>query len=148
MDTKNTNVKVSKKLINIPKLTNPIGVDKAKLISPLTLAYVGDSVYSLFVRVHESLKGDYKSGELTKLVNKTVSAKAQSEFVKKIEPLLTEEEFGVYKRAKNAKTHNYPTHATISEYHEATGFEALIGYLYLTGQSERIDTLLGENYAD
>ena len=135
-------------MINLPRLSNPITIEKAKAMSPLTLAYVGDAVYSLFVRCQLSIKGDFKSGDLTKLVNKTVCATAQSVLMKGLESLLTEDEYGVYKRAKNAKTHNYPTHATISEYHEATGFEALIGYLYLTGQSDRLDTLLGENYAD
>lgn len=132
----------------VPILSEQISIDKAKAMSPLTLAYVGDAVYSLYVRTTLSVEKDFKSGELTKLVNKTVCATAQSELMKKIEPLLTEEEFGVYKRAKNAKTHNYPVHATISEYHEATGFEALIGYLYLTNQTDRLKILLGENYAN
>ena len=135
-------------MINLPKINEPISVDKAKAISPLTLAYVGDAVYSLCVKTQLTIQKDLKSGELTKIVNKTVSAKSQSELMRTLENQLTEEEHGVYKRAKNAKTHNYPVHATISEYHEATGFEALIGYLYLTGQTERIYQLLGENYAD
>lgn len=135
-------------MINLPKINEPISVDKAKAISPLTLAYVGDAVYSLCVKTQLTIQKDLKSGELTKIVNKTVSAKSQSELMRTLENQLTEEEHGVYKRAKNAKTHNYPVHATISEYHEATGFEALIGYLYLTGQTERIHQLLGENYAD
>lgn len=135
-------------MINLPKINEPISVDKAKAISPLTLAYVGDAVYSLCVKTQLTIQKDLKSGELTKIANKTVSAKSQSELMRTLENQLTEEEHGVYKRAKNAKTHNYPVHATISEYHEATGFEALIGYLYLTGQTERIHQLLGENYAD
>lgn len=135
-------------MINLPKINEPISIDKAKAISPLTLAYVGDAVYSLCVKTRLTIQKDLKSGELTKIVNKTVSAKSQSELMRTLENQLTEEEHGVYKRAKNAKTHNYPVHATISEYHEATGFEALIGYLYLTGQTERIHQLLGENYAD
>lgn len=132
----------------IPKTSGAIAPDKAKNMSALTLAYVGDAVYSLLVRADLSVGGDFKSGELTKTVNNTVCARAQSELMKKIVSLLTDDEYGVYKRAKNAKTHNYPTHASISEYHEATGFEALIGYLYLTGQTDRIEALLGENYAD
>ena len=133
---------------NVPRIGGVIAPDKAKNMSALTLAYVGDAVYSLYVRTYLSTSGDYKSGELTKMVNKTVCARAQSELMKKIADHLTEDEYGVYKRAKNAKTNNYPTHASIGEYHEATGFEALIGYLYLIGESERIEALLGGYYAD
>ena len=71
-------------------------------------------------------------------------AEAQSKLMKSIVDKLNEEELGVYKRARNAKMHNFPAHATISEYREATGFEALLGYLYLSGQSVRIEELLGE----
>lgn len=133
---------------NIPTMCGAIAPEKVKNMSPLTLAYVGDAVYSLFVRTNLSTSGDYKSGELTKTVNNTVCARAQSELMKSIVSQLTDEEYGVYKRAKNAKTHNYPAHASISEYHEATGFEALIGYLYLSGQNERLQLFLGEDYAN
>lgn len=132
----------------IPQITEKISIDKAKLISPLTLAFVGDSVYSLIVRSTLTLSGDFKSGELTKASNSTVCAKAQSKLAREILPLLTEDELAVFKRARNAKIHNYPTHATQSEYREASGFEALIGYLYLTGNTERIYALIGEKDAD
>lgn len=132
----------------IPQIRESITPDKAKLISPLTLAFVGDSVYSLYVRASLTLSGDFKSGELTRHANATVCAEAQSKKVREIIPLMTEEELSVFKRARNAKIHNYPTHATQSEYREASGFEALIGYLYLTGNTERIYALIGEKDAD
>ena len=128
----------------IPHVDEKISIEKAKFISPLSLAFVGDSVYSLFVRASLCTDSDSKSGDLTKLTISKVCAEAQSKLMKTILPLLSEEEIGVYKRAKNAKIHNFPSHATISEYREATGFEALIGYLYLTGQNERLKQLLGE----
>lgn len=132
----------------IPKINQSITPEKANLISPLTLAFIGDSVYSLIVRSEYCLSGDFKSGELTKKANATVSAVAQSKRVREILPMLTEEELGVYKRARNAKVHNYPAHATQSEYRESSGFEAVLGYLYLTGRSDRIQTLIGEENAD
>lgn len=132
----------------VPKIDQSITPEKASLISPLTLAFVGDAVYSLMVRSEYCLSGDFKSGELTKKSNSTVSAVSQSRKVREILPLLTEEELGVFKRARNAKIHNYPAHATQAEYREASGFEAVIGYLYLTGQSDRLGELLGENDAN
>lgn len=133
---------------SIPQIEEKISVEKAKFISPLSLAFVGDSVYSLYVRASLCVETDSKSGDLTKLTISMVCAEAQSKLMKEILPKLDEEELGVYKRARNAKIHNFPSHATISEYREATGFEALLGYLYLTGQNQRIKELLGENNAD
>lgn len=132
----------------IPQISQPISEEKAKLISPLTLAFVGDSVYSLYVRAGLTLSGDFKSGELTKKANSTVCAESQSRKVRDLLPLLTEEEIAVFKRARNAKIHNYPSHASQSEYREASGFEAVVGYLYLTGNTLRLETLLGEINAD
>ena len=132
----------------VPKINQSITPEKASLISPLTLAFIGDSVYSLMIRTKFCLSGDFKSGELTKKSNIEVSAVAQSKTVREILPLLTEEELGVFKRARNAKIHNYPAHATQSEYREASGFEAVLGYLYLTGNTDRIEELLGEKDAD
>ena len=131
-----------------PKINQSITPEKANLISPLTLAFVGDAVYSLIVRASFCLSGDFKSGELTKKSNATVSAVSQSKLVRDLLDKFTEEEMGVYKRARNAKIHNYPVHATQSEYREASGFEAVIGYLYLTGRNDRIEELLGDKNAD
>ncbi len=134
--------------MTIPRISENITPEKAKLISPLTLAFVGDSVYSLYVRAGLTLSGDFKSGELTKASNATVCAEAQSKLVRTLIPVMTEDELSVYKRARNAKIHNYPSHASQSEYREASGFEAVIGYLYLTGNTQRLEVLLGENNAD
>lgn len=128
----------------VPVCDEIMSVEHAKAVSPLTLAFVGDSVYSLIVRTKLTSLGDYKSGDLTKSTIAMVCAEAQSKLMKSILGKLNDEELGVYKRARNAKMHNFPAHATISEYREATGFEALLGYLYLSGQNDRIKELLGE----
>ena len=121
-------------------------MDKSKAINvnPIVLAFVGDAVYSLFVREKLIFEKDSKSGELNKLATNSVNACAQAEFVKEILPLLTEEELGIFKRARNAKKGTKAKHATVAEYNASTGFEALLGYLYLTGDNDRLNFLLNK----
>lgn len=118
--------------------------NKAIGINPVVLAFVGDAVYSLFVREKITFSSDAKAGELNKLATKEVNAGAQSEFVKEITPLFTEEELGVFKRARNAKKGTKAKHATVADYNAATGFEAVLGYLYLIGELDRINFLLNK----
>ncbi len=106
--------------------------------SPLTLAYIGDAIYDLLVRSFVVCKGNTSNNKLHKKTTKYVSAKAQAEIIKAIKEDLTEEEVAVYKRGKNAKPSSTAKNASLSEYLKATGFEALLGYLYLTGQKDRI----------
>ena len=110
-------------------------------LSPLNLAFIGDGVYEMLVR--ESLVADANRpvNDLHKLSVTYVSAKAQTQAFRLIEEHLTEEELAVFKRGRNAKVGHNPKSATQSEYHTATGVEALFGYLYLTAQKERIKTL-------
>lgn len=115
---------------------------KANNLNPVVLAFVGDAVYSLFIREQLTFLTDCKAGELNKLATKKVNAIAQSELVNKILPLLTEEELLVFKRARNAKKPNKAKHATVSQYNLATGFEAVIGYLYILGECDRLNYLL------
>lgn len=117
---------------------------KANNLSPVVLAFVGDAVYSLFVRERLTFTSDCKAGELNKLATSEVNATAQAEFIKDVMPLLTEEELAVFKRARNAKKPNKAKHATVSEYNSATGFEAVLGYLYLTGETERLNYILNK----
>lgn len=121
-------------------------MDKSKAINvnPIVLAFVGDAVYSLFVREKLIFENDSKSGELNKLATKSVNACAQAEFIKDILPFLTKEELGVFKRARNAKKGTKAKHATVAEYNASTGFEALLGYLYLTGEYDRLNFLLNK----
>lgn len=121
-------------------------MDKSKAlnVNPIVLAFVGDAVYSLFIREKLIFETDCKTGRLNKLATNSVNACAQSEFIKEILPLLTEEELGVFKRARNAKKSTKAKHATVAEYNAATGFEALLGYLYLTGDFDRLNFLLNK----
>jgi len=121
---------------------------RANNLNPIVLAFVGDAVYSLFVRERLTFSTDLKTGELNKLAIAEVNATAQSEFIKSILPMLTEEELAVFKRARNAKKPTKAKHATISEYNNATGLEAVLGYLYLVGETERLNYLLNKGKED
>ncbi len=116
--------------------------NKATNLSPVVLAFVGDAVYSLFVRERLTFNCDSKTGVLNDLAVKEVRATAQAEFVKKIEPLFTEEEQNVFKRAKNTKKRTRSKSASIKDYDMSTGFEAVLGFLYLTGNTQRLNYLL------
>ena len=110
-------------------------------ISILGLAHVGDAVYELLTRSRLCLEGHSSVMELHKRTVSRVNAAAQAEAVKKLLPHLTEEELAVYKRGRNAKVHSVPHHADIGHYHAATGLEALFGWLYLCGRTERLSAL-------
>lgn len=109
-----------------------------KTFSPLTLAFIGDVVYDLIIRTIIVEKGNAPVNKLHKKVSSIVKAPAQMELFHKIEEKLTEEEVGVYKRGRNAKSFTSAKNASITEYRIATGLEALMGYLYLTNQFARI----------
>lgn len=112
-----------------------------KELSPLNLAFIGDCVYEMLVRERLVGEANRPVNDLHRESVKYVSAKAQTAAFQKIEPLLTEEETAVFKRGRNAKTGHQPKSASVGEYHYATGVEALFGYLYLTGNNERITYL-------
>lgn len=120
---------------------------KANNVSPVVLAFVGDAVYSLFIREKLVFERDCKPGELNRLAVESVRATAQAKFVQAILPFLTESEVAIYKRARNAKKGAKAKTASVAEYNMSTGFEAVIGYLYLTGDLDRMNYLLnlGEN---
>ncbi|MDO4744706.1 MAG: ribonuclease III domain-containing protein [Clostridia bacterium] len=109
--------------------------------SPLTLAYVGDCVYELFVRTYLLKDTNLPVQKLHKSAIKMVNAKAQSDLYQKVKDSLTDEETAVYKRGRNTNSHP-PKNANMVDYKSATGMEALIGYLYLKGESERILEIL------
>lgn len=113
----------------------------AKQLSPLNLAFVGDCVYEMLVRETLVKAANRPVNDLHRESVKYVSAKAQTLAFDKISEMLTDEEFAVFKRGRNAKVGHSPKSATEGEYHCATGVEALFGYLYLTGQTERIKEL-------
>ena len=112
-----------------------------KELSPVTLAFVGDAVYSLITRQTLVAECDKPADRLHKLSAKKVSAAAQCKAINAIMDTLTEEELSVFKRGRNAATKHTAKHASSKEYHYATGFECLIGYLYLSGRHDRINEL-------
>ncbi|MCD8373428.1 MAG: ribonuclease III [Clostridia bacterium] len=121
---------------------NPISEAEARNLNPVVLAYVGDAVYSLYVREELVRNTDFKTGQLQKLSSGIVSAHGQSELLDKIMPLFTEEEGDIFRRGRNAKKATKSKNASVGEYNRSTGFEAVLGYLYLTGQCKRIEFLL------
>ena len=124
-----------------------ITTEQAKLINPVVLAFVGDAVYSLFVRERLAVTVDKKSGVLSEMAAEKVNATAQAKRADELSAVFTSEEEAVFLRARNAKKPTHAKHSSISEYNKSTGFEAVIGYLYLSGQTERLNYLLnfGEN---
>jgi len=111
-------------------------------ISNLGLAHLGDGVYELLIRTWLCKRGKATNRGLHKAAVAYVSATAQAEAVKRLMPHLTEGEQAVYRRGRNARA-NTPPSASVEEYHAATGFETLFGYLYLKGDIERINKLFG-----
>ena len=110
--------------------------------SPLTLAYIGDGVYELVIRTILVKKGNCPVNRMPKKASSLVKASAQSAIMEKIEDQLTEEEHAVYRRGRNAHSPTMAKHATMADYRRATGFEALIGYLYLSEEYTRMLDLI------
>lgn len=117
------------------------GGNEPNIYSALTLAYLGDCVYELYVRSHLTADGNHKVNDLHKMATKFVCASAQAEFYHRIEGILTEEEISAFKRGRNAKSHP-PKNADVIDYKIATGVETLIGYLYIKGDTKRISELI------
>lgn len=115
--------------------------------SPLTFAYVGDAVYDLIIRTVAAGRANKAVSALHKKTSSIVKAKTQSDIIEVMMPHLTEEEREIYKRGRNAKPHTMAKNASVSDYRRATGFEALIGYLYLGGKFDRILELVKEGLA-
>ena len=110
--------------------------------SPLTLAYIGDGVYELVIRTVLVKKGNCPVNQLHRKARSLVKAASQSAMMEFIEPMLTEEEHSVYRRGRNAHSPTMAKHATMADYRRATGFEALMGYLYLKEDFCRIVELV------
>ena len=117
---------------------------KVDTLSPLTLAFTGDAVFSLYIREMLVCEANRPVGQLHKLSVNWVKAEAQSKGMRAILPLLTEKETEVFKRGRNAHTSHTPKNQSGCDYHYATGFEALVGYLYLKDETERLNLLLNE----
>lgn len=122
-------------------------MERSELItmSPLVLAYLGDTVYESYVREYLIKQNiNKKVNDLHKSAVKYVKAKAQATIIHELESELTEEELRIYKRGRNQKSNTSPKNADIIDYKNATGFEALIGYLYLNDEKERLQYIVKE----
>ena len=106
--------------------------------SPLTLAYIGDGIYDLIVRTVVVERGNESANRLHRKTIGYVNAKTQAQMIEALLPDLSDEEVAVYKRGRNAKSYTSAKNASIADYRKATGFEALLGYLYLQDKEERI----------
>ena len=106
--------------------------------SPLTLAYIGDSIYDLIIKTLVINEGNKPVQKLHKETSSFVQASAQSQMMRKIQEHLTEEEHVIYKRGRNAKSVSPAKNQSITDYRRATGFEALMGYLYLKKEWKRM----------
>ena len=122
--------------------------EELRRANPLSLSFVGDGVHTLFIRAKEYPQGQYENGAMHRLSIKEVCAEKQAEMAKKMDELLTEKESYIFKKARSAKVHSMPGHATIYQYNMATAFEAVIGYLYLSGQNERLKELMDALYKE
>lgn len=123
--------------------------EEARMLNPLQLALIGDAVYEVFVRTY--ILDNNKELSAHKIHVETVhyvKAQGQSDIVKKIEEMLNEEEFYIFKRGRNTKSATVPKNANVRDYRSATGFEALVGYLYLTNQMERLLELMEKGLSE
>ncbi|WP_031557150.1 Mini-ribonuclease 3 [Lachnospira multipara] len=118
------------------KETNP------RQLSPLVLAYIGDCAYDLIIKTMIVSEGNTQVNKMNKQASSLVKAEAQSIMIGGLEALLTEDEEAIYKRGRNAKSYTSAKNASITDYRRATGFEALVGYLYLTNQFDRLVELV------
>lgn len=130
------------KIQSLLDLTAKGNSQSARSYSPLALAYIGDGVYEMFIRTYVIAKGNAPVNKLHKASRELVRASTQAKIYHIIEEHLTEEESQVLRRGRNAKSISAPKNADITEYRHATGLEALIGYLYLDNQIQRIEELI------
>lgn len=133
---------MEKDLFNIIKKNMDLGEINITDYSPLTLAYIGDGIYEIVVRTVIVDEANRQENKIHKAASNLVKAETQAKMIHLIMDDLTEEEVRIYKRGRNAKAVTRAKNASMSDYRTATGFEALMGWLYLTGQSERMMKLI------
>lgn len=117
---------------------------EVNLMSPLVWAYVGDSVYELFIRSHLVENTNFKPHKLHIEAIKHVKAKAQAKLLEELKDFLTEEEKEIVRRTRNTENHHLAKNANSADYMYSTAFEGLIGYLYLSGEKDRLDEILNK----
>lgn len=114
---------------------------EVRMKNPLVLAYIGDTVYDLYIRTSLVESSQESVNEINKRACGVVNARAQAEVAELLLPSFTEEEAAIYRRGRNAKCGTIPKNMSVADYHKATALEAVIGYLFLTGQNSRIEEL-------
>lgn len=131
------------------QLEKPISKQDALALHPMSLAFIGDAVQSLYTRTRVTVGATLKkTGALHREVTKVVKAVSQAAEVQKLLPLFDEDEQDIFRRARNCKVQTSAKHADPAEYRKASGFEAVIGYLYLTGNTQRLFEFLSAAFAD
>lgn len=125
-----------------------IGEVNVALYSPLTLAYIGDCVYELIIRTKLVTMGNAPVNKLNKKASNLAKASTQAQIIESIMDMLSEEEEAAYKRGRNAHSCTKAKNASTSDYRKATGFEALIGYLYLQKKFDRIMELVKKGFQE
>jgi ribonuclease-3 family protein len=126
----------------VPELKKALSEDYVINLNPLVLAFIGDSVQTLYVRTRLVANTSYKAGQLHKLTSEEIKAEFQADIIKHIMEKLTDKEIEIFKRGRNSHSQNTAKNASVEDYRKASGFEAVIGYLYLTAQNERLEYLL------
>lgn len=129
-------------LYEFTRLHMDLDAQDASLYSPLTLAYIGDAVYELVIRTKVVSESRSQVNKLHKRSSHFVKAGTQAKIINLLMDELSGDEINIYKRGRNAKSYTVAKNASMAEYRMATGFEALIGYLYLSGNSERMEELI------
>lgn len=124
-----------------PEFAPEMTTEQVGALSTLALAHIGDAVYELMMRTALCEAGLTAVTDLHRETVRRVNAPAQAKAAEKLLPALTDAERAVYKRGRNAKVNSVPQHADVSEYHAATGLEALFGWLYLQGRTQRLREL-------
>lgn len=125
-------------LLELIKQSFGVGEVDIRRYSPLTLAYIGDGIFDLIVRTVVVERGNAPANKLHHKTVKYVKAETQAAMAEALVPELTGEELAVYKRGRNAKSYTMAKNASVSDYKKATGLEALMGWLYLTGEDKRM----------
>lgn len=128
----------------IQSMNETLGLGRVDIrsYSPLVLAYIGDGVFELIIRSYVVNQGNVQVHKMHRHTSSIVKAQTQAQMAVRLEPFLTGEEESFYRRGRNAKSHTTAKNATVGDYRKATGFEALVGYLYLTGQNDRLMELM------
>lgn len=137
---------INNKLVMLRDENNPC--DNAYQYSPLTLAYIGDSVLDLLVKSYFVINTNKQTYKYHKDVSSIVKAVNQAKFIDTVMDELSEDEMDVYKRGRNANAHSKAKNATLGEYRKATGLEALLGYMYLKGDINRLKSLVDKMIFD